>query len=103
MKRSIVLLSCIVLFCLLTAESCMDGQKPTSDQIERNSQEKLLQEATRQIGMPAIKNFRQKKLVKMILELCDQMGLVTYTYTFSQFNGKFITRKNRRPVAGVCV
>jgi hypothetical protein len=43
-------------------------------------QEKLLQEATAQTGMPAIKNFRERKILKDILELRDQEGLVTYTY-----------------------
>jgi hypothetical protein len=34
--------------------------------------------------MPAIKNFRERKLLKDILELRDQNGLVTYTYVFSE-------------------
>ena len=30
--------------------------------------------------MPAIKNFRERKILKDILELRDQEGLVTYSY-----------------------
>lgn len=37
---------------------------------------------------PAIKNFRERKLLKQILELRDQDGLITYTYTFSEMTGK---------------
>ena len=37
-------------------------------------------EGTSQVGMPAIKNFRERKLLKDIYELRDQTGLVTYTY-----------------------
>src|SRR5258708_2086889 len=56
----------------------------TSDKIQQAQQETILQEGTAQIGMPAIKNFRERKLLKDILELRDQNGLVTYTYTFSE-------------------
>lgn len=51
-----------------------------SDQKQREQQEQLLQEGTKQVGMPAIKNFRERKLLKQILELRDQEGLITYTY-----------------------
>ncbi len=53
---------------------------PSSDTVQRRQQEVLLKEGTAQIGMPAIKNFRERKLLKDILELRDQTGLVTYTY-----------------------
>lgn len=61
---------------------------PTSDDIQRRQQEKLLAEGTAQTGMPAIKNFRERKLLKDILELRDQEGLVTYTYLWSEVTGK---------------
>ena len=38
--------------------------------------------------MPAIKNFRERKMLKDILELRDQAGLVTYTYIVSEQTGK---------------
>ncbi len=40
----------------------------------------MLAEGTAKTGMPAIPNFRERKLAKLILELRDQEGLVTYTY-----------------------
>lgn len=52
----------------------------TSDEIQRRQQETILKEATAQTGMPAIKNFRERKILKDILELRDQDGLVTFTY-----------------------
>lgn len=64
--------------------------KPSSDDIQRQQQERMLQEGTSQVGMPAIKNFRERKLLKDILELRDQTGLVTYTYLFSEQTGKLI-------------
>jgi len=48
----------------------------------------MLKEGTAQVGMPAIKNFRERKLLKDILELRDQTGLVTYTYLWNEFTGK---------------
>lgn len=58
-----------------------------SDRKQSRRQELILKEATAQTGMPAIKNFRERKLMKQIIEMRDQDGLVTYTYTFSEMNG----------------
>lgn len=63
---------------------------PSSDEVQRKQQETILQEGTSQVGMPAIKNFRERKFAKQILELRDQEGLVTFTYTFSDMRGCFI-------------
>jgi hypothetical protein len=61
---------------------------PTSDDTQRDQQEKLLKEGTAQSGMPNIVNFRERKLLKDILELRDQDGLVTYTYLYNEMTGK---------------
>lgn len=39
-------------------------------------------------GMPAIHNFQEKKLLKMILELRDQENLATWVYLQSSYTGK---------------
>jgi len=62
----------------------------TSDDIQREQQEKILAEGTAQTGMPAIKNFRERKLLKDIIEMRDQEGLVTYTYVLNHMTGKFV-------------
>jgi len=41
-----------------------------SDDTQRSQQERILKEATSQTGMPAIKNFRERKLLKQIID-CD--------------------------------
>ena len=64
--------------------------RSSSDSIQREQQEKILQEATASVSMPAIKNFRERKILKDILELRDQEGLTTYTYVFSEQTGKLI-------------
>jgi hypothetical protein len=78
-----------ILCALLTAGGfgCFND---TSDDIQRRQQETLLKEGTAQTGMPAIKNFRERKLLKDILELRDQTGLMTYTYLWSDFQGKLV-------------
>lgn len=62
----------------------------SSDTIQRQQQERVLSEGTSQTGMPAIKNFRERKLLKDIFELRDQTGLVTYTYLYNEMTGKLV-------------
>ena len=59
-----------------------------SDGKQRAQQERILKEGTAQTGMPAIKNFRERKLMKQIIEMRDQDGLVTYTYTVPETTGR---------------
>jgi hypothetical protein len=63
---------------------------PSSDSVQQAQQELLLAEGTAQVGMPAIKNFRERKLLKDIIELRDQDGLVTYTYVWNEMNGRLV-------------
>ena len=67
-------------------DSC--SSTPPSIQIERQRQESIQQEANMSAGIPAIHNFREKKLLKDIYELRDQKGLVTYTYLVAENTGK---------------
>jgi hypothetical protein len=64
------------------------GGPKSSDSVQRDQQEAILQEGTAALGMPSIKNFREKRLLKMIYELRDQDGLRTYTYVVNKMNGK---------------
>jgi len=59
-----------------------------SDELQRTQQEQILKEGSAQTGMPAIKNFRERKLMKQIIEMRDQDGLVTYTYTVPETTGR---------------
>lgn len=70
---------CIV-FALVCTVGCRDGTQGSSDQRQSEEQERILSEGASQVGMPAIKNFRERKMLKDILELRDQSGIVTYTY-----------------------
>ena len=67
---------------LLTA--CLDTP-PTSTQIERRKQEELSLQGVQQVGMPAIVNFAEKRMMKDILELRDK-NTPTTTYLVGMNN-----------------
>lgn len=62
-------------FMLLGLAAC---DNPT-DRKQTAQTEEMVAEAHRQVGMPAITNFTERKFAKMILELRDQ-EIKTYTY-----------------------
>ena len=65
-------------------------QPNTSDLEAQKAQEKLLAQGNAEAGMPAITNFREKKMLKLILEQRDDASYTTYTYMYSDITGKFI-------------
>ncbi len=85
MKTVIAIASIAALGVTLTG--CIDIT-PSSDEVQQEQQERILKEGTAQTGMPAIKNFRERKLLKQIIEMRDQDGLVTYTYTVPETTGR---------------
>ncbi len=87
-KRNLMWIFLMVPLLMAGAENGCENR--TSDDIQREQQEKILSEGTAQVGMPSIKNFREKKILKDILELRDQTGLTTYVYLFNEFNGKLV-------------
>jgi hypothetical protein len=82
-KMKKMIFSLVVVLLLLS--SC--NVVPTSDQKLKEKQEQLMNEANSQTGMPAIKNFQERKLMKMILELRDQENLICYCYLANEMNG----------------
>ena len=69
---------------------CDVAENKSSDKVQQQQQEQILQESAAQTGMPAIKNFRERKLLKEIIELRDQDGLTTYTYIVAEMTGKLV-------------
>lgn len=87
MKKYFYVFCAILTFFVFISEGCLSS---SSDDIQRKQQEVILKEGVSQVGIPAIKNFRERKLLKDILELRDQDNLVTYTYVFNELQGKLI-------------
>lgn len=86
-KNFFKVMALVGLFFTCTASSCESND---SDNVQTQQQETMLKEATGAVGMPAIKNFHERRLLKAILEMRDQEGLTTYTYTYSEMTGKLI-------------
>lgn len=84
------MLGIVLGFVLVMAVNGCDWANNGSDAVQSRQQEQLLKEATSQTGLPAIKNFRERKMLKDILELRDQDGLVTYTYLWNELNGRLV-------------
>lgn len=84
-----VVLAVVLLVVVALAAGCGNMSAEQSDVQQRQQQEQLLQEATAQTGMPNIKNFRERKMAKDIMELRDKEGVTTYTYVYSPMIGKF--------------
>lgn len=73
---------------LVVAISACDDIKPTADQRQAQAQATALDGADREIGMPRLANFSQRKLLKNAYEDMDQTTL-TYVYVQS-LDGKFV-------------
>ena len=76
----------LLLFLVCSAEDCNPTSSPSSDDTQAAQQERILREGTSQVGMPAIKNFRERKQLKDIFELRDQVGFTTYTYVWPELS-----------------
>ena len=83
MKRLILMCVC----CVMLA-GCVENV-PDADKRQAAETQKRLLEADKQIGMPDIVNFTERRLAKDILELRDQETLLTYTYLVS-LEGKLV-------------
>lgn len=79
----------LVILLIMTISMSGCNFEKSSDRNIQENQEKLLKEANAQCGIPAIVNFREKKILKDIIELRDQEGLLTYTYVFSEMTGMY--------------
>lgn len=77
-----------LVFCIGLA-ACDDEPGHPSSQVQQQRAQELLESQSNAVsGMPAITNFREKKLVKAIFEMRDQ-AIPTYTYLWSPYTMKF--------------
>lgn len=83
MKKFVLGLLCLVFVFVLT------GCEVDSHYKEENYQEELMSKAEKEVGMPNITEFTEKKMAKMIWEMRDDADLVTYSY-ITNLDGKFI-------------
>ena len=80
----------IMIFMVLTAGTSSCGMESnTVDSVQAVQQEQMLQDMNSQIGLPSIKEWSEKKMMKEILELRDNSKLITYAY-LQNLNGKMV-------------
>ncbi len=82
MKRLMLCMVCVMFV------GCVENV-PDADRRQAQETKKRLLEADKQVGMPDIVNFTERRLAKDILELRDQESLSTYTYLVS-LEGKLV-------------
>lgn len=78
-----------LIFAVMTAifVSCGTNESSSDKEMEKQT-EALMQEANKEIGMPSIKNFQEKKNLKWIYELCDQEDFICHVYLFNVMTGE---------------
>jgi hypothetical protein len=80
----------IAVFALTCLTTGCDERKNTAEQKQAAATKRLLNEANNKIGMPNIKQFQQKKLMRLIQEQCDREDLICYAYLQSDYTGELI-------------
>ena len=80
----------VLLFVWVNSLAGCEVREVNSDKELEVKQENIMKEINKQVWMPAIKNFQEKKLAKMIFELRDQENLKTYTYITAKNTWKLI-------------
>jgi len=76
----------LAIACLIMSLTACGRMEQSSSEIERGKQEELSKMAVKSVGMPAITNFAEKRMMKDILELRDR-NVATTTYIVDM-NGK---------------
>ena len=70
----------IFALCILATLTACGPSTETAASLERKKQAELSLQSVQQVGMPAIVNFAEKRMMKDIIELRDQ-NVATTTYT----------------------
>jgi len=77
-----------MIVCVMMFTGCIEDT--SSDAQMKKQTEQAMREMNAQVGMPAIKNFQERKLAKMIFELRDQENLITYAYIVNHMTGELV-------------
>ena len=83
MKKSIIGILSVLFLGSILFLGCDKEVSNKADDIQAKQTATIMQ-----VGMPNVVNFQQRKLMKMIYELCDKENLITYAYIKSDYQGK---------------
>ena len=79
-----------ILICVMAIAGCAKGNTTNVADIQQaKATAEFMAKAQRQVGMPNIVNFQERKLAKQIFELRDQEKLICYAYLVS-LDGKLV-------------
>ena len=89
MKIKEAMILFVILISILVFVGCFEAQDSASN-VQAEATVKLTAEAQRQVGMPGIVNFQQRKMMKLIYELQDREDIICYAYIKSDYQGKLM-------------
>jgi len=84
--KKLLLLTLIVFALASCGESSSADADADADMQKKTEQS--MQEANRQVGMPAMVNYQEKKNLKWIYELCDKEDFICHAYLFNTMTGQ---------------
>jgi len=84
------ILTAITSITIILALFALTGCELGTDSKQAKKTELMMAEIDREVGLPNIINYQQKKLMKMVYELCDKEDLITYAYIKSDYQGKLM-------------
>jgi hypothetical protein len=85
-KVTLVLATIFIALVFMADDDCSGDTRTNADKKQDDMQETLANEAQRQVGMPGITNFTERKIVRKLYELRDQ-EIATFTY-IPDLNGR---------------
>ena len=88
MKRKTILMILLVAIATMVVMSSCTKESTSADGIAQKQTDEAMLEAQRQVGMPAIVNFKEKKTLRWIYELCDQENLICHAYLTNAMTGQ---------------
>ena len=85
MKKLMIIVLAVLMLTLMGCATRVDSVESQ----EQYAVQQNMEEMTRQVGMPFIDDFFEKKMAKQIFELRDNADLITYVYT-QNLNGQYV-------------
>lgn len=83
----------LIILVVFLLGSCGTPREKSADAELQAKTENSMKEANRQVGMPGIVNFQEKKLMKQIYELRDQENLICYAYYLDLYGNRHFLGK----------
>ena len=69
------------------SSSCKNESVSDADTQMQKKTEQAMKEANSQVGYPAVTNFQEKKLLKMLYELRDKENYICHAYLVNEMKG----------------